>query len=52
MDEITANASDKPKAMLLRWRNTSPSVTPYEDLYKALCHPRVGLNKVAEEFCK
>ena len=52
LEVITANENDKPRAMLLRWRNTSTSFTPYEDLCKALCHSRVGLNNVAKEFCK
>ena len=51
MDEIAANAKDKPYAMLLRWKSTSSSSTLYEDLYHTLCHVRVGLNKVAKEFC-
>ncbi|XP_020604317.1 uncharacterized protein LOC110043217 isoform X3 [Orbicella faveolata] len=51
VEEIATNAKDKPRAMLFRWRNTSSSCTPYEDLYHALCHVRVGLDKVAKEFC-
>jgi len=37
--------------MLLRWRDTTSALTPYVDLYRALCHVRVGLNNVAREFC-
>ncbi|XP_020614376.1 uncharacterized protein LOC110052580 isoform X2 [Orbicella faveolata] len=51
LDEIAANAKKKPYRMLLRWRDTTTSLTPYEDLYHALCHVRVGLNNVAREFC-
>ncbi|XP_020601168.1 uncharacterized protein LOC110040292 [Orbicella faveolata] len=51
LDDITANAEDKPLEMLLRWRNTTTSATPYHELYDALCHPRVGLDNLAKEFC-
>ena len=51
LDDITANAEDKPLEMLLRWRNTTASATPYHDLCDALCHSRVGLNNLAKEFC-
>ena len=37
--------------MLLRWRDTTSSTALYRDLYRALCHNRVGLNNVAKEFC-
>ena len=51
LDEIAANANDKPLQMLLRWRDTTSSATPYRELYDALCHSRVGLNNLAKEFC-
>ena len=51
VEGIAANAKDKPHQMLLHWRNTTTSATPYGDLYQALCHNRVGLNNVAREFC-
>ena len=51
LEGIAANAKDKPREMLLRWRNTTTSATPYHDLYNALCHTRVGLNNLAKEFC-
>jgi len=51
LDEIDANAREKPYRMLLHWRNTTTSTTFYCDLYNALCHHRVGLNNVANEFC-
>ena len=51
LDEIEANEKDKPYGMLLHWKNTTASATLYQDLYKALCHERVGLNNVAKEFC-
>ena len=37
--------------MLLRWRDTTTSRTPYKELYRAMCHDRVGLPNVAREFC-
>ena len=51
LDSIAANAKKKPYEMLLRWKKTTNSPSPYEDLHKALCHVRVGLNIVAREFC-
>ena len=51
LDEIATNAKKKPYRMLLRWTDTTTSLTLYEDLYHALCHVRVGLNNVAREFC-
>ena len=51
LDDITVNADDKPREMLLRWINESTSTTLYKDLYEALCHKRVGLNNVAKRFC-
>lgn len=51
LDEIAANAKKKPYRMLLRWKDTTTSLTLYEDLYHALCHVRVGLDNVAREFC-
>ena len=51
LDNIAANAKKKPYEMLLRWKKTTTSPSPYEDLHKALCHVRVGLNNVAREFC-
>jgi len=51
LEGIATNAEDKPFKMLLRWRNTSTSATPYHDLHNALCHERVGLDDVAKKFC-
>ena len=51
LDEIDANEKDKPYQMLLHWKRTANSATPYKDLYHALCNDRVGLNNVAKEFC-
>jgi len=51
LEGIAANARDKPFQMLLRWRNTTTSATPYHELFEALCHTRVGLNNLAKEFC-
>ena len=51
LDDIAVNGSKKPYQMLLHWRDTKNSLSPYEDLYYALCHFRVGRNNVAREFC-
>jgi len=52
LDGIDVNEpNDKPYQMLLRWMRTTDSVAPYLDLYSALCDKRVGLDKVAREFC-
>ena len=51
VEGIAANAEDKPFQMLLHWKNMTSSATPYQDLYNALCHSRVGLNNLAKEFC-
>lgn len=51
LDEMRVNANDKPYQMLVHWRRTTNSATPYEELYHALCHVRVSLNNVAREFC-
>ena len=51
LEGIAANAEDKPFQMLLYWKSTTSSATPYHDLYNALCHSRVGLNNLAKEFC-
>ena len=51
LEGIAANAEDKQFLMLLHWKKTTSSATPYHDLYIALCHSRVGLNNVAKEFC-
>ena len=51
LEGIAANAEDKPFQMLLHWKKTTASATPYHDLYDALCHSRVGLNNLAKEFC-
>ena len=51
LDDIQTNESDKPYEMLRRWKNTKTLATPYRDLYKALCHRRVGLDNLAKEFC-
>ena len=51
LDVIDTNERDKPYGMLLRWKNTTASTTLYQDLYKALCHVRVGLNNLAKELC-
>ena len=51
LDEIETNAKDKPYRMLLRWKNTTMSATPYSELYHALCHFRVGFTNMAKEVC-
>ena len=52
LDGIDVNErNDRPYKMLLRWRSTSDSDTPYCDLYRALCEEKVGLDNVAKEFC-
>ena len=52
LDGIEVNERyDKPYKMLLRWRSVTDSVTPYRDLYYALCKETVGLDNVAKEFC-
>ena len=51
LEGMAANAEDKPFQMLLYWKSTTSSATPYHDLYTALCHSRVGLNNLAKEFC-
>jgi len=51
LEGIAASTGDKPFQMLLRWRNTTTSATPYCQLFEALCHTRVGLNNLAKEFC-
>ena len=48
---IETNGKDRPYEMLLRWRHTTSSNALYRDLYRALCHNRVGLDNVAKEFC-
>ena len=37
VDEIAANAKKKPYTMLLHWKRTTTSLSPYEDLHKAYC---------------
>ena len=32
----------------MRWKSTTTSATPYDDLYNALCHKTVGLAKLAK----
>ena len=51
LEGIVANKEEKPFQMLLYWRNTTTSATPYHDIYNALCHSGVGLNNLAKEFC-
>ena len=51
LDEIYAIEENKPYGMLLRWKYATTSATPYEDLYNALCHERVGLKNLAKRFC-
>lgn len=51
LDDIETNADDKPKKMLLHWIATTTSTAPYEDLYNAMCHVRVGRNNLAKDFC-
>ena len=52
LQDIAANAKDKPIEMLHRWKNTATSATPYHDLYDGLCDERVGRNNLAKEFCR
>ena len=51
LQDIAANAKDKPLKMLHRWINTTTSASPYHDLYDALCDKRVGRNDLAKGFC-
>ena len=51
LNEIETNGKDRPYEVLLRWRDTTPSTALYRDLYRALCHNRVGLDNMAKEFC-
>ena len=51
LEGIAVNAEDKPFQMLLHWRNTTTSTTPYRELFEALSHRRVGLSNLAKEFC-
>ena len=51
LNEIETNGKDRPYEMLLHWRNTTSSNALYRDLYRALCHNRVGFDNVAKEFC-
>ena len=52
LDGIDVNERhDRPYKMLLRWRSTTDSDTPYRDLYNALCEEKVGLDNVAKQFC-
>ncbi|XP_020611803.1 uncharacterized protein LOC110050238 [Orbicella faveolata] len=52
LDGIDVNErNDRPYQMLLRWIRTTDSDAPYRDLYHALCEEKVGLDKVAREFC-
>lgn len=52
LEEISVNAKDKPYEMLLHWKkNIRPSSKPYRELYNALCESRVGLSKLARDFC-
>lgn len=52
LDDIAANAEDKPYRMLLHWsRNTPLSSTPYRLLYDAMCKIRVGFSNLARDFC-
>jgi len=51
LDEIYTTEKNKPYVMLLRWKSATTSATPYEDLFNALCHERVGLKNVAKRFC-
>lgn len=48
---IDENKNDKALSMLVEWRNSTVSSSPYEDLYNALCHPKVERKKVAKSFC-
>ena len=48
---IDKNKNDKAHSMLVEWRNSTGSSSPYEDLYKALCHRKVEREKVAKSFC-
>ena len=52
LEEIRVNAKDKPFEMLLYWKkNIPPSSKPYRELYNALCENRVGLRRLARDFC-
>ena len=51
LNEIYTTVEDKPYGMLQRWKSATTSATPYEDLFNALCHERVGLKDLAKLFC-
>ena len=51
INDINNNENDKAHAMLMEWRNSTDSSSPYEDLYNALCHPKVKRKKDAKRFC-
>lgn len=52
LDGIDVNERhDRPYKMLLRWRSTTDTDTPYCDLCRALCDEKVGLVNVAKQFC-
>lgn len=48
---IDKNKNDKAHSVLVEWRNSTDSSSPYEDLYNALCHPKVKRKKDAKRFC-
>lgn len=48
---INNSRNDKAHLMLMEWRNSTDSSSPYEDLYNALCDPKVKRKKVAKGFC-
>ena len=49
--DIKINEKDKAYRMLLDWRNTTASLSHYQDLYRALCDNKVRLNSIAKTFC-
>ena len=49
--DIKINEKDKAYRMLLAWRNTTASLSHYQDLYRALCDNKVRLNSIAKTFC-
>ena len=48
---IDVNGTDRANSMLLEWKNSTGSSSPYKDLYKALCRSVVERKEVAKRFC-
>ena len=51
LGSIGTNAENKAYQMLLDWKNSTSTLSHYEDLYNALCDEKVLLNNIAKKFC-